>query len=359
MKWKILFVFLLTVSDLCAQLDKPLELKGFTLGSHYGFIFAHSEDVQNTAGANPFGVELIYTTQNLTEKAWQNCNCFLNTGFGFNYFDFDNAVLGKAASIFYNFEPQFKLTKKSKLLFDAFGGLSFLSNPYNANSNPSNRSYSLPVSIYVGLGVGVQYAITKQFQLSLVGNYLHISNGGIKDPNKGINWPTANIRLTYNPTNNELPNFTKKNASYLKQKRLDIGTFVSSKTIAIGEKERFLIYGVNVNYSHQIGRINALTLGNELIIDNALKENLKRAGINKSNLRNGFTIGHEFLLGNFIFSQQLGYYLFNESTYFSNVYHRWGLLYKTKSNLNMGINLLAHAQVANFIDFRVVYSFRK
>ncbi len=359
MKWKVLYLCLVFGLKCFSQPQELLNLKGFTLGSHYGFIFAHSEDVQNTAGANPNGVELIYTTQNLTEKSWQNCNCFLNTGFGINYFDFDNAVLGKAASIFYNFEPQFKLTKKSKLLFDAYGGLSFLSNPYHANSNPTNRSYSLPISIYVGLGVGVQYAFTKQFQLSLVGNYLHISNGGIKDPNKGINWPTANIRLTYNPAHNELPNFTKKNASYLKQKRFDIGTFISSKTVAIGEKERFLIYGLNANYSHQIGRINALTLGNELIIDNALKENLKRNNLDKSNLRYGLTLGHEFLLGNFIFSQQLGYYLFNESTYFSNVYHRWGLLYKTKSNLNMGVNLLAHAQVANFIDFRVVYSFRK
>jgi hypothetical protein len=90
-----------------------------------------------------------------------------------------------------------------------------------------------------------------------------------------------------------------------------------------------------------------------------MKENLRRDGSNKSNIRYGLTFGHEFLLGNFIFSQQLGYYAFNESAYFSNMYHRWGLLYKTKSNLNMGVNLLAHAQVANFIDFRVVYSFRK
>jgi hypothetical protein len=70
-------------------------------------------------------------------------------------------------------------------------------------------------------------------------------------------------------------------------------------------------------------------------------------------------LGHDFLLGNYVFSQQLGYYLFNETNYFNSVYHRWGLLYKTKSNLNFGINLLAHAQVANFIDLRLVYSFNK
>lgn len=359
MKWLITLSCFIISSCAFAQQKDSSFLKGYSIGTHYGFIFAHSEDVQNTSGANPFGIELIYSKQNITEKTWQQCNCFLITGFGVNYFNFDNAILGSAATVFYNFEPQFKLTSKTKFLFDAFGGLSYLTNPYDINTNPNNRSYSLPASVYIGLGVGLQYAFAKQWQLGFTGNYLHISNGGIKDPNKGINWPTANLRLTYNPTNNVLPNFSKKNASYLKQNRLDIGTFASSKTIAIGEKERFFIYGLAANYSRQIGRINALTLGNELIFDNALKEKLKRDGSNKSNIRYGLTFGHEFLLGNFIFSQQLGYYAFNESTYFSNVYHRWGLLYKTKSNLNLGVNLLAHAQVANFIDFRVVYSFRK
>ncbi|MBJ7428044.1 MAG: acyloxyacyl hydrolase, partial [Bacteroidia bacterium] len=353
MKYIITLVcFIISCSVIAQQKDSSF-LKGYSIGTHYGFIFAHSEDVQNTAGANPFGVELIYSKQNITEKTWQQCNCFLNTGVGVNYFNFDNDVLGKAASVFYIFEPQFKLTSKTKFLLDAFGGLSYLTNPYDKNTNPNNRSYSLPVSIYVGLGVGLQYAFAKQWQIGFTGNYLHISNGGIKDPNKGINWPTANLRLTYNPTTNQLPDFRKKNTVYSKQKRFDIGVFMSSKTTAIGQKERFLIYGVNANYSRQVGRINALTFGNELIIDNALKENLRRDGSNKSNIRYGLTFGHEFLLGNFIFSQQLGYYAFNESTYFSNFYHRWGLLYKTKSNLNLGINLLAHAQVANFIDFRV------
>lgn len=356
----IILCFCLTIGINCfGQPHEQLNLKGFSLGAHYGFIFAHSQDVQNTSGANPYSAELIYTTQNLTEKSWQNCNCFLNTGFGVNYFNFDNVILGKATSIFYNFEPQFKLTQKSKLLIDAYGGLSFLTNPHDVNSNPNNLSYSLPISIYVGLGAGFQYALSNHFQISFIGNYLHISNGGIKNPNKGVNWPAANLRLSYNLNNNELPNFSKTNANYKKQDRFDLGTFLSAKNNAIGEQELFFIYGLTANYSRQVSRIHAFTLANELIVDNALKEKLKRDGLNKSNLRYGLMFGHEFLLGNYVFSQQLGYYFFNESNYFNNVYHRWGLMYRTKNKWGMGINLLAHAQVANFIDLRLVYSFNK
>lgn len=359
MKWLTL-IFILLVLEVNGQLNPNIKpIPAITLGLHYGFIFAHSEEVQNTAGANPFGIDLIYSKQLVSENAWQQCNCYLNSGFGANYFNYDNSILGHSGTIYYLFEPQFKITNKSKFIIDAIGGLSYLSNPFHPQNNPNNRSYSLPISIYVGLGVGLQYAVSNKFQLALTGNYLHISNGGIKDPNKGINWPTANLKFVYNTQPNNLPKFTKKAIHFKMKNRLDLTTFVSSKTVAIGEKERFFVYGANLNFSRQISSLNALVVGNELIIDNSLKEKLLRDSLNKSNIRYGLTFGHEFLLGNFIFSQQLGYYLFNDTKYFNSIYHRWGLTYQFKNNIGLGVNLLAHAQVANFIDFRMVYSFKK
>jgi hypothetical protein len=330
-------------------------VKNFGVSLHYASIFAHSEDVQNTQGANPVGIEFLFTKQKRTEKDWQICNCYLNQGFGANYFNFDNGILGHSVNLFYNFEPQFKLSKKLNFVLSVNGGLSFLSNPYNKNSNPANQSYSLPISAYVGLGPGFQLRLNDKLQLGLLGHYLHVSNGGIKDPNKGVNWPSLNLRLIYSPNLNTLPDFQKSESNVIKKNRLDVGFFASSKTIEAGEKDRFLIYGLQVNFSKQASNLNALTIGNEVIIDHVTRERLVRSNLNNSFVRNGILVGHEFLLGNFIFSQQLGYYLFNDTRFFNQIYHRWGLNYRTKNNLMLGINLLAHAQVANFLDFRITW----
>ncbi len=357
---KLFYLFLTCPLINFAQNEQlHLPIKNLTFSVHYASIFAHSEAVQNTKGANPVGIEFLYTKQRRAEKDWQVCNCYLNQGLGVNYFNYDNKILGHSFNVFYNFEPQFKLAKKLSLLLSVNAGLSFLTNPYDKNTNAANQSYSLPVSIYVGLGPGLQYRLNNKWQMGFLGHFLHVSNGGIKDPNKGVNWPSANIRLVYSPNTNDFPNYQKKDISVSKNQRLDIGLFTSSKTVEVGEKDRFFIYGLHATYSKQISNLNAITIGNELIIDNATEEKLRRQNQNKSSMRNGLLVGHEFLLGKFVFSQQLGYYLFNETRFFNDLYHRWGINYYTKSNIALGANLLAHAQAANFFDFRITYNLLK
>jgi hypothetical protein len=69
--------------------------------------------------------------------------------------------------------------------------------------------------------------------------------------------------------------------------------------------------------------------------------------------------GHEFLLGKFIFSQQLGVYVFNPTSRFNQIYHRWGIHYLSKNNWGVGARLLAHRHIADFVDLRIIYSWRK
>ena len=68
--------------------------------------------------------------------------------------------------------------------------------------------------------------------------------------------------------------------------------------------------------------------------------------------------GHEFLLAKFIFTQQVGIYVFKNNPYTDDWFHRWGLLYKAGKHYWFGLNLKAHRQVADYIDLRVLYSWR-
>ena len=357
MKWNLLFTLLcssyITVAQ--DQLSTSKKLVGISMGAYYASIFAHSKSVQNTAGANPIGVELLYTRQNLEEKIWQQCHCFPNMGLGIHYFDYDSPILGKSTALYYLLEPQFKLSNSTKLLVSSHSGIAYLTNPYHPISNPNNMSYSTHISAYVGLGLGLQYAVSR-WQIALLGYFLHISNGGIKDPNKGINWPSVGLRLTYNTSQYQLPRYSKRKPEEDKETKSNLDLFLSSKTVATGEKARFFIVGLNYQLTRKISLLNALSIGTEIIWDYALKERIRREHLDVSYTRIGILVGHEFLLGKFGFGQQLGIYPYSPSPYFSLFYHRWGLTYRINDFINIGIRLLAHRQVANFLDFRIGYT---
>ncbi len=329
------------------------------LSAHYGFIFAHSEDVQNTKGANPVGIELLKLWRDTSQTTYNACKCNVQKGFNLVYFNYDNRILGHAIAGNFVFEPTFNLTNKATLAIKGQFGLAYQSNPYDVVKNPTNMSYSLPVSFYGGLSIGTGYLIHPRLQVALYGNYLHTSNGGIKDPNKGVNWPTANIALNYYIGDFVPINYQKSAEKVNRNLYFNVYGFYSSRTTAIGQKARYHIYGISADMVKPLSAINGLIAGVEFYNDLSVAKRLQNDNLsNISSLRSGITGGHVFLLGRFNFAQQLGVYLYSPSPYFSNIYHRWMLNYQTKNNIIVGASLKAHAQVANFIDFRVGYRFK-
>ena len=99
-----------------------------------------------------------------------------------------------------------------------------------------------------------------------------------------------------------------------------------------------------------------MTLGTEIYHDEELRLKLKRDSLDASALKAGILVGHEFLLGKFLFNQRLGYSVLDQTPYYDKLYHRWGLQYRINQNLGIGFNLQAHRQVADYVDLRITYS---
>ncbi len=335
-------------------------INSYGLSSHYGFIFAHSKDVQNTEGANPFGIQLDYSRTLIDSATWNLCNCYPRTGLMLQWKDYDRALLGQSVALAAYIEPFFNYKQRLQFSLKGSAGPAWLSNPYHAQKNPSNQSYSLPISGYVALGIGLHYRINPHWQIKSYAHYNHISNGGLKEPNKGINWPTMEIGLTYFPTGLHLPERKRNNGFSVAAEKIKwqaIG-FVSSKTAKAGEKERHLIYGIQLKASKRISAINQLSLGGEWMVDNATQELEQRANRNTNTQRIGLLVGHGFLMGKFTLTQEFGVYLTKPSSYFKPVYQRYGLNYRINRKLEIGMGLLAHGHIANFLDFRLAYQIK-
>jgi hypothetical protein len=143
--------------------------------------------------------------------------------------------------------------------------------------------------------------------------------------------------------------------------RWDVGIFGIAKrgTDENGNNHRMPLIGGSIQCSKQVGRINMLTLGAELYGDKSLRMQLKRDSVDVSAVRAGFLVGHDFLLGKFVFTQRFGIYVFDQTPYYDRVYHRWGIHYFMNKHLGIGMQLKAHRHVADFVDLRITYSWKK
>ncbi len=339
-------------------LKSPLS---FSIGTYinYGFIFAHSDKVQNTANAFPIGFTTALNWQRTDRQDFDLYRCLPRHSLLIAYYNFDKAILGKGVNISYSLEPHFMLSEKLSLYPKFSAGLGILSNPHDSISNPTNGSYSLPVNVYLALGVGLRWQFSKQWSMNLATEYQHISNGGLYKPNVGMNFPTVGIGVEYSPQGLELKKFvcSRGTKETFRSRRLDVQIFgVTKYGDFTGTGKHYPIMGLNFTGSWRVSRIHAWTAAAEAYQDQYLQERASTEGVVSSGSRIGVLAGHEFLLGKYIFSQQIGMYLAG-SHHNDLVYHRWGLLYFFKPKWSVGFNMLVHRQTADFTDLRVTYSF--
>ncbi|MFM8911689.1 MAG: acyloxyacyl hydrolase [Flammeovirgaceae bacterium] len=332
----------------------------YALFGHTGFIFAHTNDVENTANSFPRGVTAAFNWQRTDQQILNQYNCFPRHSLLVAFYDFDNAILGSGANVAYSLEPHFMMTRHLSLYPKVSVGAAFLSNPNDPVKNPTNNSYSLPVSAYLALGVGMRWQFSPTWAMNLNAEYQHVSNGGLREPNKGINWPTVGLGIEYAPKKLAMKKFVRmlESREQFKSRRMDIVLLgVLKGGDFSGTRKYYPITGMNFTNSWQVSRLHAWTVGAEFFHDQFMQERLSGTGVETAGYRGGVLAGHEFLLGRFIFSQQLGIYWLGQNNN-DLVYHRWGLNYYFLPNWAVGINLRAHKQVADFTDVRLTYSFK-
>jgi hypothetical protein len=338
---------------------KRKEVFSLGLGLQHGFIFAHSEEVENTKGSQPTGLEGIISWQRVDSAVWSLCHCYPRSGLMLSYYDYDNRVLGKSVTLATFLEPTYRISKRTSFSFKGAMGLSYLTHPFDSIKNPANRSYSTKVNGYLLVGVGAWVQVGKQWWLNPSVNYQHISNGGMREPNKGINWPTAGLVLSYQKA--ALPYYRSRHSSVKFWKtqplRYDIALFGTARRNVNerGKSERMPLLGVGIGVAKQVGRINMITGGIEASRDEELRTELQKDSLQASAILVSALAGHEFLLGKFLFSQQLGFYVFNQTPYYDRLYHRWTFTYKPGQRLAVGFSLKAHRHVADYLDLRIRY----
>jgi hypothetical protein len=341
----------------CLHLSAQVS-SGYVSGMlNYGNIILHSQDLRPIGASYPIGISVDYGKHKSSQKAWDACNCYPRSGVSLSFWDFDNReVLGYGITGMYYIQPVFGAKNRLSFSLRAAAGLSYQSKPHDEEKNPDNLSYSTYLAIPLQLGLAAHFRLNKQWTIDLQGVLNHISNGGLNEPNKGINWPTVGLGVSRYFKVPEFKDRAKNDwhETVNELDRIDINTFTTYHSPNSGKY--VFSWGMEGKYLRRVSRLSNLSIGSEYMFDNQKAETASD-GIEISGHNLGLAIGHEFVLGRILFAQQFAAYLIKPESQKNDVYQRYTLVYRISKRFNAGVGLKSHGHVADFGDFRIGLSF--
>jgi hypothetical protein len=357
-KIKIIILFLLNRSICLANPDTiPHLFTGFQ--AHYGFIIPHSQAIEPVSHTKPFGFEIDLNRINTSFRSWSVFNAYWISGVQAGYFNFQNpGVLGGAFVLTAFAEPVLSCGRNHIVSVRGGGGISYQTKIYDQVENPLNQFFCTRISFPLYVSVKFKYRLSAKTFITLSGNYNHISNGGIKQPNYGMNFPTVSMGIEYFP--NSIPDLSRKFSSNLVVQKPGIFYLIQvlscykvlDKTDIYPEKAAF-VFGLHARIAKQIRTYYALNAGAELILDGSIKETIKRENLPVDYKRFALTAGQDFLLGKMIFTQYLGFYIYSPYKAKNTVYQKYELACKVLPNLLLGVYLKAHTSDAELMGINV------
>ena len=353
MKYKpaVIILFLLNQSVIIVKADTISHIfTGFQ--THYGFIIPHSESIRNVSHTNPYGFEISRNKFHTSFSDWKVFNAYWISGLGASYFNFQNPnVLGSIIAISVFAEPVIRYGKKYFFTVKGGGGLSYHNKIYDPNDNPLNLFFSSRISFPLYVSARFKYRISDRTFFTLSGSYNHISNGGYKQPNKGMNFPTLALGLEHFQ---KTPSVLDNNySSYLEIRKSRIFFTIQALTTVrvINKEENFpqkacFVYGFHTRISKPFGPIYAINAGAEIIGDGYIRETLRRDQMEMDYKRFALTFGQDFTLGKVILTQYIGFYLYSPNEARDPIYQKYELAYNIIKSFSLGVYIKAHAHVA-------------
>lgn len=338
----------------------PNKFTGFQM--HYGFIIPHSESIRDVSHTRPYGFELSRSNFHTSYNDWLVFNGYWISGLEASYFNFQNpSVIGSVIAISAFAEPVLSYGNKYFLTVRFGGGLSYHNRIYDKDENPLNLFFSSRISFPLYVSARIKYSIGENTFITFSGTYNHISNGGYKQPNKGINFPTLALGLEH--FQKTPPVLDNRYSSYPEIRKAETSVTMQVLTTVrmINEENEFpqkacFVYGLHTRISKPFGSIYSLNAGAEIIWDRYIRETLRRSFIDLDYTRFALTCGQNFRLGKVNFTQYFGFYLYSPNKARNSVYQKYELAYDISGKISLGVYLKAHAQVAESMGF--VFNYR-
>jgi hypothetical protein len=358
--WVKLFLAILLIGNAWAATAQDSLSKVVQWGAGYGNILAHSEAVRPLSYSAPIGVSAAFIWQHARAGHSLQHPLPSRKGIRFQYYHFGNpAQLGSAFCATVFTEPMFGSNRNLFLSVPIDLGLVGLSKVHHPTRNPENQFFSMPVSFYLHAGAQINYKLNQQWLLHSSILYQHISNGGMRMPNKGMNFVSFQAGLSYylNPPNwhkAKLKNIPNASRNDLWQ------AYLSGSTKTLDATQNLEpILGMMLQYAKPFNHFHGLSFGAEWHFNQHLKLHEKLKGKAISGMEIGVLTGYRLSIGRTHLNVWLGVPMMDRASEAKWVYQRYMLSHDIGKHLVIAGSLKAEGHVADIFDVRLGWRFTR
>ena len=333
----------------------PLVLGVYAQGS---IIMAHTYAIRHLVASHPTGFELNFQRQTTGAAPWHGWYKFPKVGVALTYYDFQNPVLGYAFAASPYISKTFSRGAKHDFSFRMGGGLAFLTNPYNQETNHKNTIASSVLNATLQFRLEYDYALTPHLGLLAGIGLNHFSNGATTKPNFGVNLPSVVLGFNYHEQRPAPQiNANAPEPAEVGRNFFNVSTSLGFKQRTESDHQKYLVNSVTAAVGRRVNRKSNLLLGVEGFADRSLKATLEdttRTGGKQPDVKKvGVFVGHELMFGRLAFVSHLGFYVYAPYKSSTAYYERLGVKYHVTEQLFGAIDLKIHRGAADVIEFKI------
>lgn len=327
------------------------------VNGYYGALFRYRSGLSAVNFTHPVGVEVYANRHTLGRRQWERNFGLPQIGLALSYYNYGVPdELGEALSLTSYLDKAILEHGRSSLRFNFGTGIVYSTRYYIPEINEANMAIGSMFTFALRGTLRYEFPISERSYMNVNFAFRHFSNGGLNQPNNGMNFPMVGLGIRYQPREVRPVKFRDSLISQTPQGihlnlRLGVGV---KEVLRIDTKHP--VYNVSLYASKKISQTNAFLVGLDARFDTALREEYINRALSvpegKIDPRMaGITIGHELQLNDLSFIFQLGRYLHQPHGLFPNYYQRYGLKYRISRNLSANAVLLAHTRTANVIEW--------
>ena len=311
--------------------------------------------------------ELSLDQATFGRKSWQSKSNYPAIGLSFLYTGIgDQPELGSAFALIPHMSFNCLKSKRNQLNFKLGIGIGYLTEKYDAVTNPKNTFIGSHLNAAIDLSIDYNYMVTNRLGLTAFIGFTHFSNGSSRTPNNGINIAHGGIGAKYfikepkqripkqQTDNQQYKNWNKENISFtfaFTYSRKDIDEY-------LGYGKSWPAYNLQFNALKRLTEMSKIGVGVDLVYDCTDKEVLRQKGIEFTDieiLKPGINAAYELAFGNTSFMFNFGYHIAGKDLCEGRVYQKLGMLQNIGKGVFATITLTTHYGWADYIGFGIGY----
>jgi len=337
---------------------------------YYGWTLDHHIEITPYKRHYPaYEISLQKATYGRTR--WEYMYNYPLIGISYWYSDLGNTrALGAAHAIFPYINFPLLGKKNFNIYFRLGVGLGYLTRKYDRYDNYENLAIGSHFNGNVNLLVEARQRLGKKFTASAGISLVHFSNGGIKQPNYGLNYPSLSFALAYR--------LTREN-KYLRQKLLpelypfefdgkrflnfdiDIAMGMKDMQSMLGRGNKYMVTAIWGNMMWPMGYKGRLGWGFDVSYDGSDEKTLELRGVYAEHkiqiVKTGINAAYELAFSRMAIMLNLGWQLTGLDTRDGYVYEKLALRFGLTENLYTALTLKANYGKADFITLGLGYRF--